>query len=523
MKILIGGAWPYANGSLHIGHIASLLPGDVIARYYRSKGDEVYYVSGSDCHGTPIVVRAMEEKKSPEEISDFYHSEFCRCFEKMGFSYDRYGKTSSDWHKEFVKEFHKQMYKSKYIREEEPEAFCNNCKTHLSDRFISGECPICGGKALGDQCTVCQAVLEAKNLVNPVCTICGSPAEFSMGRQLVIKLSEMEPQLTDYIESHKHWRKNAIAFSNRYIKEGLRDRAITRNLSWGIDVPRSGYGDKKIYIWAENVLGYLSMSRTVCRQRGADYNSLWSEGSRHYYVHGKDNIPFHTIILPALLLAHGGYHLPDIIVSSEYLTLEGRKISTSENHAIWIKDIMEEYSPDSLRYFFIANGPEKRDSDFTTEEFIKSNNGELLGAYGNFINRTLAFIYKYFDGVIPCSQVDDEIIESIESLYKSAGELIEAACLKDCLDRIFDFIRRSNKYFDTEKPWLTRNSDLSACNHTLYNCVQIIANLAVLLEPFLPFSSEIVRGWLGLGNEWRLHLVDGAAKIPCPKPLFERY
>lgn len=362
-NILIGGAWPYANGSLHIGHIAGLLPGDVLARYHRAIGDQVYFVSGSDCHGTPVAIRARQEKKSPREISDSYHEEFVECFDRLGFSYDVYTKTSSRAHGEFVREFHQKLYESGYVYEKEnPQAYCENCGGFLADRFVSGKCPRCGKDARGDQCDACGAVLEPENLSEPVCAVCGQPIGFRKSKHLYLAVTQLQDELKALADGHPEWRKNALAFTDRYIEEGLRDRALTRDLEWGIRVPREGYENKTIYIWAENVLGYLSASREAARARGTDFNELWGEGARHYYVHGKDNIPFHTIILPALLLANDrSWHLPDRIVSSEYMTLEGRKISTSQNYAIWVKELLEQFEADSIRYFFLANGPEKKD------------------------------------------------------------------------------------------------------------------------------------------------------------------
>ncbi len=525
MKILIGSAWPYANGSLHIGHIAALLPGDVLARYHRSKGDDVYFVSGSDCHGTPVSIRAKQEKKTPQEISKIYHKEFVQCFQKLGFSYDYYGYTSSDEHKEFVKTFHKEMYNSDFIYEKStPQVYCESCKTFLADRFVVGTCPNCGQNARGDQCDFCGNVLEPENLLAPKCSICQQPPTFKETTHLFIAISKLENALKEFVNSHLNWRKNAIAFSNRYIDEGLRDRAITRALDWGVDVPKAGYEDKKIYIWAENVLGYLSMSFIATQSRHESFDELWGENAKHYYVHGKDNIPFHTIILPALLLANGkSWHLPDEIISSEYLTLEGKKISTSQNYAIWIKDIVDKYNPDSIRYFLITNGPEKRDTDFSWREFVNSHNGELLGAYGNFANRNLAFIAKYFEGFVPSGTLNNEISNKITELYESAASKIEQGCFKDALDEIFEFVRYSNKYFDSEKPWDTRNSDVKACENTLFNCVQIVANLAVLLNPFLPFSSFKICEWLQLNYElWKPQFVEVGYKIPQPEILFER-
>lgn len=527
-NILIGGAWPYANGSLHIGHIAGLLPGDVLARYHRAIGDNVYFVSGSDCHGTPVAFRAKKDGTTPQEISDRYHEEFTDCFTRLGFSYDEYTKTSSTEHKAFVQEFHSALYKSKYVYEKEvPQAYCEHCNSFLADRFVIGKCPKCGEDARGDQCDACGTVLEPETLVDPICAVCGEPIHFRNSKHLYIAISQLEKELQNLVDTHPEWRKNATAFTNRYIEEGLRDRALTRDLAWGIPVPRDDYDEKTIYIWAENVLGYLSASKTAADRRGADYAALWGPDAKHYYVHGKDNIPFHTIILPALLLGNTAatgfaWHLPDQIVSSEYLTLEGNKISTSKNYAIWVKDILDRYEPDSLRYFFLANGPEKKDADFSWREYINSHNGELLGAYGNFINRSLSFIHKYWSGIVPTGTPNPELTRQIEELFTTTGELIEKVAFKEALNGIFDFIRNANKYFDTEQPWITRDTDETACQNTLYNCVQIIANLAVLLAPFLPFSSEKVCSWLNLTVDWEPKSVPAGYQLPEIEILFQR-
>ncbi len=523
-NILIAGAWPYANGSLHIGHVAGLLAGDVLARYHRAKGDRVCYVSGSDCHGTPVALRAKREGLTPWEVSDRFHEEFSRCFQWLGFGYDLYSKTSSEEHIRFVQEFHEKLYGSPYVYEKEvPQAYCEGCKSFLADRFVTGKCPVCGEAARGDQCDACGEVLEPEQLIEPVCAVCGERISFRNTRHLYIAISKLEKELKAYVESHENWRKNAVALSKRYIEEGLRDRALTRDLDWGIDVPRKGYEDKKIYIWAENVLGYLSLSRLVAKERGWDFKELWGEEARHYYVHGKDNIPFHTIILPALLLAEGeDWHLPDHIISSEYLTLEGKKISTSQNYAIWVKDLIGRYEADSLRYYLLANGAEKRDADFSWQGFITSHNNELLGAWGNFVNRTLIFITKYLDGRVPDGSLEKGLEEEIDRLYDEIGKKVEGGRFKEAIDDIFAFVRFSNKYFDLGKPWITRNTSLRDCQDTLYNCVQLIVNLAVLLEPFLPFSSEKVLGWFLLDSSWKRKTVPTGFVIPETEILFRR-
>lgn len=562
MNVIIGNAWPYANGSLHIGHIAALLPGDILARYFRAKGDNVFFVSGSDCHGTPVTIRARQENSTPQEISDKYHEEFSECFRKLGFSYDLYSKTSSEEHKSFVRDFHKKLYSGGYVYEKTiQQSYCGRCRQFLPDRFVRGVCPNCGASARGDQCEACGNVLEPENLINPVCSICGEAPELRPSNHLFLAVTKLKEALDDYAESHQDWRKNAYEMSKRYIREGLRDRALTRDLDWGIEAPMEGYENKKIYIWAENVLGYVSDCYRLCQDKGFDFIEFWNS-SRQYYVHGKDNIPFHTIILPSLLLGRTDvkFRLPDEIISSEYLTLEGRKISTSGNWAIWAKDLLQRYSPDSIRYFLTANGPEQRDTDFTWNEFINSHNGELLGAYGNLVNRSLVFIEKFFEGRVPGIAQDHSeaavnannavtkiysagaepeaagpaadagpdpaglsVLETLDSLYSTVGTLIEQGNFKAALDSVFAFIRRANKFFDEQQPWITVKTDADRCKETLNTCVQIIANLSLLLDPFLPFSSGKVRKILGLGNPaWSPVRVPAGLQLGPVEILFDR-
>lgn len=523
--ILIGGAWPYANGPLHIGHLASLLPGDVLARYWRARGADVYYVSGSDCHGTPITQRAAAEGCPPAAISARYHQEFCSTFQKLGFSYDLYTQTTDAHHVQFVQDFHRTLYQGPYVQPRRVrQPVCPVCRQVRSDRQIVGFCPHCGAETRGDQCEACGAPLESDALRTPRCAACGAELTFAETEQLYLLMTRLETPLRTLLESHPHWRRNAVAFTRRYLEEGLRDRAITRDLDWGIDVPHPGYEDKKIYIWAENVLGYLSASAAMCEARGTPFEKVWGADAdtRHYYVHGKDNIPFHTLILPALLLAHGGLHLPDDIVSSEYMTLEGRKISTSHNWAVWAGDLADAHDPDAVRYFFLANGPEKRDTDFSGREFAEQINTELVGAWGNLVHRTLAFIVRYLHSEVPQAPLAPELQEKVAAAYPRVGRLIENGCFKQALEEIFALVRFGNRYYDAQEPWRTRTATPEACKATLANCTWLIANLAVLLHPFLPFSGEKVRLWLGLKPDWKLQDVTRTTLPSDIKPLFRR-
>ncbi|MNJ35442.1 Methionine--tRNA ligase [compost metagenome] len=526
-KIFIGGAWPYANGSLHLGRLASLLPGDVLARYFRAKGDDVLYVSGSDCHGTPVAVQAMQEGVSPGDIADRFHLEFVECFNRLGFTYDLYTRTDQEFHHRVVQDvFLKLLENGHLYKKTILQTYCEVDQRFLPDRYVEGDCPVCGHRARGDQCDFCSILLDPADLSEKTCKICGNPPVERPTEHYYLALSQFQAELTQYAEQAQGWKENAVQLTRRYLEEGLQDRAATRDLTWGVEVPVEGFDDKKIYVWVEAVSGYLSASKQWASQTGGSWESFWLDEEQDltaYYVHGKDNIPFHTLIWPALLLGVGGLHLPDRVISCEYMTLEGKKFSTSRNWAVWVPDILKRYQPDSIRYFLIANGPEKRDTDFSWREFIHSHNGELLGAFGNLVNRTLAFIDKSFEGYVPSGEFSEEWTRSTEDIYRDAGALIEEGRLKEAIELIFTYVRQANKYFDEQKPWVQIKENREACGLTLHSCVQIIANLANLLEPFIPFSCEKIRTFLTLERpSWQLIFVPAGLQIHKYELLFER-
>jgi methionyl-tRNA synthetase len=526
MNVFIGGAWPYANGSLHLGHISSLLPGDIIARYYRLKGDNVLYVSGSDCNGTPIAIRARQEGKLVTEITDNYHKEFVDCFKKLRFSYDYYSRTDSEDHHIVVQEIFLKLLSKKLIYKKHiDQSFCEECDQFLPDRYVIGKCPTCGADARGDQCDSCSTILEPLDLTNRSCKICGETPSVRKTEHFFLNLKYFQYQLEDYLgiqEETGSWRENAISLTKRYLNEGLQDRAVSRDLPIGVSVPVKGFEEKKIYVWIEAVAGYLSASKQWANEKGTDWAAFWTEESTNYYVHGKDNIPFHTIIWPALLLGLGGHSLPSHIISNEYLTLERKKFSTSNNYAIWLPDLLARFNPDSIRYYVTINAPEKRDSDFSWREFVYSHNGELLGAYGNFVNRTLKFIEKAFQREIPKGKMNQKIKEDITFLYTNTGIHIEKGELKTALESIFEFIRKANKYFDDHKPWLTVTEDPENCADTLFTCVQIIGNLSNLLDPFLPNSTEKIREFLEVEKHAWTYIEVKNKILNKPSVLFER-
>ncbi|EOP77333.1 MULTISPECIES: methionine--tRNA ligase [Bacillus] len=526
MSTFIGGAWPYANGSLHLGHVAGLLPGDILARYYRTKGENVLYVSGSDCNGTPIAIRAKQEGVTAKEIADYYHEEFERCFKELGFTYDCYTRTDAQHHHETVQKIFLRLLEEGFIYKKTVEqAYCETCTQFLPDRYVEGVCPHCHEPARGDQCDACSAILDPIDLLEKKCKLCGNTPAVKETEHFYFALHKFQQQINDAIAVAKRegaWRDNAIQLTERYLEEGLQDRAVSRDLPIGVPIPVKGYEDKKIYVWIEAVAGYYSASKRWAEEMGEDDGEFWSSSAKTYYVHGKDNIPFHSIIWPAVLLGIGEKAIPRHIVSNEYLTVEKRKLSTSKNWAVWVPDILERYDPDSIRYFLTINAPENRDTDFSWREFIYSHNSELLGAYGNFVNRTLKFIEKYYDGAVPKGHINPELKERIEELYRSVGNAIEQAHFKVALEMIFETVRFTNKYFDEQAPWKQREEEPVACEETIYTCVYFIVNFAQLLEPFLPFSSERVRNMLAITNTgWKCENIL-PERISHVQPLFER-
>lgn len=526
-KIFIGGAWPYANGSLHLGRLASLLPGDVLARYFRAKGEDVLYVSGSDCHGTPVAVQANHEGVSPSDIADRYHREFVDCFHRLGFTYDLYTRTDQEFHHRVVQDLFLRLLENGHLYKKTIlQTYCETDQQFLPDRYVEGNCPVCGHRARGDQCDYCSTLLDPADLLEKTCKICGNPPVERPTEHFYLALSTFQDELSQYAEKARGWRDNAVKLTQRYLEEGLQDRAATRDLTWGVGVPVEEFEEKKIYVWVEAVSGYLSVSKKWAAETGGSWESFWLDLEKDitaYYVHGKDNIPFHTLVWPALLLGVGGLHLPDRIISCEYMTLEGQKFSTSRNWAVWVPDVLNRYQPDSIRYFLIANGPEKRDTDFSWREFIHSHNGELLGAFGNFVNRTLVFIDKSFEGRIPPGELNGVCKKETEELYRVSGNLIEEGRHKEAIELIFTYVRQANKFFDEQKPWIQIKDNREACGATLHACVQIIANLSNLLHPFLPFSCEKIRGFLTLEQpSWKLIQIPADRQIQNLELLFER-
>lgn len=527
--ILIGGAWPYSNYYLHVGHLASLLPGDILAKYYRLCGDNVIYVSGSDCHGTPITERARKEGTTPKEIATKYHEEFVKTFDRLDFQYDRYSCTMTDYHKEYVQKLFKLMYDNGYIFEqEEKQDYCENCNIFLSDREIVGICPRCGGVSTGDQCEDCGSALDTSEVLDKHCKRCDNKTVLKDNKHLYFKLPEFKDELQALIDNSKDkWRKNALGEAQKYIDMGLVNRAATRQIDWGVPVPIEGYEDKRIYVWIEAVFGYLSMANYVANERGIDFDEFMSNDNPNlitYYVHGKDNIPFHTTIYPALLLSlKKNYRLPDYIVSSAYVNLNDQKMSKSKGNLITANELLDLYDSDTIRFYFSFKGPETNDMNCSLEDITQTHNKFLVGALGNFVNRNLSFINKKFDGIIKEGIVDKEVKELTETTYKEVQNHFEKGEIKAATSKIVEYIMFANKYYDSKEPWIKAKEDINEFNNITYTCTYIIANLSNLIYPILPKASSKIKKMLNLPEaSWKAIDLSGDYKINDLSIIYER-
>jgi methionyl-tRNA synthetase len=506
-------SWPYANGQLHIGHIASSLPADVIARYWRGTGAQVSFVSGADCFGTPILVASKQQNITPEAVADKYHKLQVADYTDLLFSFDNYTKTMSPHHIEFAKNFHAEMYAGgKTFVQTVQQLYCPACGQYLPDRYVEGICPHCGHHAKGDSCDHCGKMLEPEELKEPKCKLCGGTPEMRDTKQIYLRLSALQPAVQKNMDERgKCWTNNAVGMTGKYLKEGLIDRAITRNISWGVDIPETAkkllgdLTDKKIYIWAENVLGYLSATKEV-KENWAEFLLDGGDGPSggaavkrlHYYVHAKDNIPFHSVILPGLLLANEKHkwHLPDRIAASEYITLNGKKMSKSDGNYITARELIDGFDVDFIRYYFLRNVNDRHDANFALADFVKTVNGELVDNFGNLVNRTLTFIKSKFDGAIPQNAAEAEIAKTVKTAVRTAGKNIELGYCNKALAAIMELVAFGNKHFNDRAPWLTVKTDRAAAEQTIAECVEIIRASCGILQYFIPKSAEKVLDWI---------------------------
>ena len=564
-RIFIGVAWPYANGPLHLGQIAgAYLPADIFARYHRVKGNEVLMVSGADQHGTPITIRAEQEGKEPGEIAAKYHWQFLDSWQKLGISFDLFTTTGTTNHAEVTQDIFLTLLNKGYIyKSTMSQAFCPKCQRFLPDRYIEGTCPCCySPNARGDQCEACSKPMNTDELIDAHCRICGTTPVFKDSEHFFLKLSAFEDRLVAWVEEQGQWRPNVANLTRRYLKEGLRDRAITRDIGWGVPVPVDGFEDKRIYVWFEAVIGYLSASKEWARSTGDSekWRSFWQGEAKGYYFIGKDNIPFHTLIWPAMLMGYSDdLKLPHDIPANEFLTIEGRKLSTSQNWAVWLPDYLSRYDPDPLRYLLSINMPETGDTDFSWREFVRRNNDELVSTYGNLVNRVLTFTYRNFDGCVPEHSKYNEIREYLDlngdlgttnilddpagfirsdALIEDAKELLrelgtgENSLLSNCkfkqaIMKAMSFAHEANRYLDQKEPWKVIKEDRQAAADSLYVALYVISCLKTALYPFLPFSSQKVHEYLGFGGKvedygWQPTVAGPGQKLLSPQPLFTK-
>jgi len=532
--IFIGSAWPYVNASLHLGHVASFIGADFLARYYRLKGHPVLFVSGSDCHGTPIEVRAEQQNTTPLAISEKYHHEFLKNFKELGFSFDLYTKTHDNPnHYALVKKYFLDLKKKNFVFEKiQNLPYCETCNRFLPDRYVEGECPVCHySPARGDQCDNCGTLLDAKDLINPRCKISGNPPIWKDSVHFFLKLTAFQKQLKAWVKKAKGWRLNAITFTTKFLEKGVIDRAITRDSDWGIPVPVKRFEKKTFYVWFEAVSGYLTASQEYSKniQQRDHWKKFWqNKEAIHYYVHGKDNILFHSVIWPSILLGLSNLNLPDRIVSSEYFTFKGQQFSKSRGWGVWIPDFLKDYDPDTLRYYLGVNGPENADADFSWNEFGVKTNTELLGKFGNFINRVLNFIQNNFESVVPehksLDKFDNIELKNSKEIFSKVGKLIEETKFQAALKLIIKFAEECNRYIDQKEPWKTIKADKQSAANTLYVCVQAISVLQLLSAPFIPFTAEKIAKQLNVParKEWKFFAIPAGHKINKPEPLFKK-
>ncbi|MEM2104281.1 MAG: methionine--tRNA ligase [Candidatus Bathyarchaeia archaeon] len=539
-KVLVTSAWPYINVTPHIGNlVGSILSADVVARYYRLKNEDVVMVSGSDEHGTPIEVEAIKLGVKPKDLTDKNHARVVELFKKWGISFDNYTRTESPIHKEFVQRHLMKIYKNGYIFEKETEMlYCEKCSRFLPDRFVEGKCPYCGHEpARGDQCDVCGRLLETTTLVEPYCVICKGKPVVKTTRHWYFDLPRFSESLTKYIHENKQLPTNAKNFTLNLIKEGLKPRAVTRDVKWGIQAPFPEAEGKTIYVWVEAVLGYVSATIEHFKNQGdpEKWKAYWfNKDAKTLYFIGKDNIPFHTIILPALLMAsHEDYNLPWNVSTTEFLQFKGEKASKSLRIGIWIDEALELFPPDYWRYFLIATRPETKDSNFSWEFFCEKINADLNDAFGNFIHRTLSFINKQFNSKVPKPSLfdakDRQILESLKERLVEIANNFEACKLQAAANCIIGVSRLGNQYLNEKEPWNFIKRDKAKAATTIYIAVQLVKALAIISAPIIPFTAEDLWKTLNLSGSVHKQKWDEAL-TPLPagheiseaKPLFRK-
>lgn len=517
-RVLVCAAWPYANAVMHLGHPAGyLLPADIFARYHRMAGNHVLFVSGSDEHGTPIMLQAERAGTTPAEVSERFHRANAALMDSYQISFDLFSRTTADDHKLVVAEIFRTLIEKGHIyRATMQGMFCPKERVFRADRYVEGACPNCGSpEARGDQCDACGKILDPADLKDPRCKLCGSPLELRDTEHFFFALSKFQEPLLEWLASREGWRDTVLHSSTSFVKAGLKDRAVTRDIPWGIDFPLPGYEGKKIYVWFEALLGYISASRKWAEDRGEPdaWQRWWREpGAQLYFFLGKDNIPFHTVILPAVLLGLGGYNLPANVPANEYLLFEGAKFSKSKGVGLTMEEYLDVGEVAAIRYYLTVNMPELKDTEADWDDFVAKNNAELLGNLGNFVNRTLTLAHRHFGAVptpperAPPDVLDAEVGRRIDAAAKRAAELLEACSFKAALKEVMALAQFGNQYIDRTAPWALAATDPGRNARVLFEGVRLVRALAVLLAPFVPDKAQ---------EMWRLCGEKGeVAKVP---------
>lgn len=502
---LVTTALPYANGPVHIGHLAGVyVPADIYVRYLRAKGEEVVFIGGSDEHGVPITIKAQKEGVTPQDIVDRYHSLIKKSFEEFGISFDIYSRTTSETHHGLSSAFFKKLYEEgKFIEKTSMQYYDEKAGQFLADRYIVGKCPHCGNeRAYGDQCEACGTSLSATDLINPVSAITGNTPQLKETKHWYLPLDRYESWLKEWIlEGHKEWKSNVYGQCKSWLDNGLQPRAVTRDLDWGVPVPVEGAEGKVLYVWFDAPIGYISATKDLT----PDWEKYWKDkDTRMIHFIGKDNIVFHCIIFPAMLKAEGSYILPDNVPANEFLNLEGDKISTSRNWAVWLHEYLEDFKgkQDVLRYVLTANAPETKDNDFTWKDFQTRNNSELVAIYGNFVNRAIVLTHKYFGGAVPergaLDEYDRSVLAEIPAIIERVENNLENFHFREALKECMNLARLGNKYLADTEPWKLIKTDEARVKTILNICLQISADMTALSEPFMPFSAAKLRGFLNM-------------------------
>ncbi|MDI9538057.1 MAG: methionine--tRNA ligase [Bacteroidota bacterium] len=533
-RTLVTSALPYANGPVHIGHLAGVyVPADIYTRYLRLKGEDVLFIGGSDEHGVPITLKARKEGISPQDVVDKYHNLIKKSFEDFGISFDIYSRTTSKVHHETAAQFFRTLYdKGKFLEKESEQYFDPEAQQFLADRYITGTCPHCHKDgAYGDQCESCGTSLNAMDLINPRSVISGSTPVLKKTKHWYLPLDKHEPFLKKWIlEDHKEWKSNVYGQCKSWIDLGLQPRAVSRDLDWGVPIPVEGAEGKVLYVWFDAPIGYISATKELT----PDWEKYWKDPEcRMLHFIGKDNIVFHCIIFPSMLKAEGSYILPDNVPANEFLNLEGDKISTSRNWAVWLHEYLEDFKDkqDVLRYVLTANAPETKDNDFTWKDFQARNNNELVAIYGNFVNRSIVLTHKYYNGVVPTpgqyNDFDKETVTGIQELIGKVEVALDNFRFREAVKEAMNLARLGNKYLADTEPWKLIKTDPERVKTIMYISLQITAALSILMEPFMPFSSRKLRDMLGMEEaDWAIskqeEILEPGHKINEGELLFQK-